>query len=323
MPDCSFKPYQTEENKKSDLTLKSLFTKSDDHKLSLFAYPDDEGIKKNGGKIGAALGPDSIRTSFYKMTPTSSMKSLTLKDHGNLSFKGSNLKERHNFASSQIEKELLKDKICIGLGGGHDYGYVDGAAFLKASQTKSDSTKPIIVNFDAHFDLRNLDKGISSGTPFFRLIEDFGETFTLFEVGIQSHCNSLSLFDYAKSKEQIKTLHYDDLYPKNEFDFDYFKTSIDKASTAKQDCYISVDIDGFSSALAPGCSQSWPTGFDINSFFKMFHYLTEKFNVKVLGIYEVSPPLDHTELTSRLAALIMYKFLETQASTPFISKDTE
>ncbi len=306
MSKCSFTPYNIPANSKSDLTIKSLL--KDNHAYSILGYPDDEGIFKNGGKIGAALGPDSIRTSLYKMTPVKKMEALTLKDLGNLSFKDSSLEERHSFASDKVKSELDNNKTCITFGGGHDYGYVDGAAFLK----NSNSSKPLIVNFDAHFDLRNLDKGISSGTPFFRLIEEFGESFELFEIGIQKQCNSANLFDFANSKENIKTLHYDNLYPNHTFSMNHFEKELPQTDQ-KRDCYISVDIDGFSSAFAPGCSQSWPTGFDMNSFFKMFDHLIKNFNVKILGIYEVSPPLDHTELTSRLAALITYRFLELKA----------
>ena len=73
---------------------------------------------------------------------------------------------------------------------------------------------------------------------------------------------------------------------------------------------MSVDIDGFSSQYAPGCSQSWPIGIDPVSFFKMFSYLMERFEVRVLGIYEVAPPLDLGPLTSRLAGLIAYKYID-------------
>ncbi len=306
MSSCSFIPYSFNQNLKDDLTLQSLIKKNEDHNFSIFGYPDDEGILNNGGKVGAALGPDSIRASLYKMTPSKKINKISIKDFGNLSFKSSSLKQRHIYALRKVEKELLNNKTCISFGGGHDYAYADGSAFLK----NSNSPKPLIVNFDAHFDLRNLDRGISSGTPFFRLLKEFGSSFDLYEVGIQKQCNSKNLFDFADSKENIKTLHYNDLYPDHSFNFSYFKNSLPKE---KKDCYISVDIDGFSSAFAPGCSQSWPTGFDINSFFKMFNYLIINFNVKLLGIYEVSPPLDHTELTSRLAALITYRFLELKA----------
>lgn len=305
---CSFTPYETTLNKKADLTLKSFLVDSD-QSISIFGYPDDDGIKFNGGKTGAADGPNEIRKAFYKMTPSPSMDSLKIKDFGNLCFEDSSLEERHDYASNEVKKELDQNKTVVSFGGGHDYGYVDGAAFLN-SQLNS---KPIIINFDAHFDLRNLDKGISSGTPFFRLIEEFKGSFDLFEVGIQKQCNSKNLFDYAKSKDNIHTLHYDDLYPNHSFDFEFFKKSIEEKTKLKQDCYLSVDIDGFSSAFAPGCSQSWPTGFDMNSFFKMFDYLNDRFNVHMLGIYEVSPALDHEELTSRLAALITYRFLEKRS----------
>lgn len=308
MSKLSFTPYHVEQNAKADLTLKSLLSEEAPH-FSILGYPDDEGIKLNGGKSGAALGPESIRKALYKMTPTSDMTSLKIKDMGNLNFKGSSLAERHIFSSDEVLKNLDQSRV-ISFGGGHDYGYVDGRAFLKNCKKKGSENKPLILNFDAHFDLRNLDKGLSSGTPFFRLIEEFKDSFELFEIGIQKQCNSSSLFDYANNKKNITTLHYDQLYPEHKFNFEYFKQSVEAFTIEKQDCFLSIDIDGFSSAFAPGCSQSWPTGFDMNSFFKMFDYICERFNVHIMGIYEVSPPLDHTELTSRLAALITYRFLE-------------
>ena len=35
----------------------------------ILGYPDDEGIKLNGGRTGAALAPTAIRQFLYKMTP--------------------------------------------------------------------------------------------------------------------------------------------------------------------------------------------------------------------------------------------------------------
>jgi len=307
--DCSFKGYKFLENKKSDLTLQSLVSKVKNADVKIFGYPDDEGIFLNGGKLGAAKGPAEIRKAFYKMTPTQEMESLIIKDEGDLDFKSSTIEERHSFASQTVLENF--DQKVLSFGGGHDYGYVDGSAFIK--KFKGSKTKPLVFNFDAHFDLRNLDKGLSSGTPFFRLIEDFKDDFHLFEVGIQKQCNGKGLFEFAKAKSNITTLHYDELYPTQEFNFKYFKNAVENFTVKKQDCFVSVDIDGFSSAFAPGCSQSWPTGFDMKSFFQMFDYLFERFNLHIVGIYEVSPPLDHEELTSRLAALISYRFLELTA----------
>ena len=72
--------------------------------------------------------------------------------------------------------------------------------------------------------------------------------------------------------------------------------------------YLSVDIDGFSNAYAMGCSQSWSTGFSPQGFFPLLQVLMSNLDVQVLGIYEVSPPLDLDDRTSKLAAQILYAF---------------
>ncbi|RYZ82204.1 MAG: formimidoylglutamase, partial [Proteobacteria bacterium] len=73
--------------------------------------------------------------------------------------------------------------------------------------------------------------------------------------------------------------------------------------------FISVDIDAFSSAVAPGCSQSWANGFMPDQFFPLFDLLLKRCDVRALGIYEVSPPLDQDDRTSKLAALIAHRMI--------------
>ncbi|HLR26945.1 MAG TPA: hypothetical protein VK112_13855, partial [Fodinibius sp.] len=38
-------------------------------KVVLLGFPSDEGVKRNGGREGAAEAPDEIRKELYKMTP--------------------------------------------------------------------------------------------------------------------------------------------------------------------------------------------------------------------------------------------------------------
>ena len=53
--------------------------------------------------------------------------------------------------------------------------------------------------------------------------------------------------------------------------------------------FLSLDIDVFSSLFAPGASQSWPMGIDPTEFIKLLDVLDKKLDVRMLGIYEVSP----------------------------------
>src|SRR5689334_18672538 len=37
--------------------------------IVIIGCPTDEGVKRSGGREGAALAPDAIREEFYKLTP--------------------------------------------------------------------------------------------------------------------------------------------------------------------------------------------------------------------------------------------------------------
>ncbi len=280
-----------------------IMTSADQADYVICGYPDDEGIKLNGGRLGAALAPHEIRKAFYKMTSGALPKSKIF-DAGNIDLKLP-LEERHRVALTEAEKYYASNKFMISLGGGHDYGYPDTQSFLNAF--KKSKLKPVVINFDAHLDVRPLDKGLSSGTPFYRMLTANPKLCHFFEIGIQDQCNSLTHLKWCEDQgghivnlEEIR----------NKGLLAVFKKLLKPYK--KNPCFISVDIDSFSSAFAPGCSQSWPTGLTPDDFFAGFDFLFQQLDIKGLGIYEVSPPLDVQPLTSRLAALILYRCLRNR-----------
>jgi formiminoglutamase len=265
-------------------------------------YPDDEGIKLNGGRIGANLAPQEIRKAFYKMT-SGYLPEVSLFDAGNLD-PSLSLDKKHQVAEKSATKFYELGKFMISLGGGHDYGYPDTQAFLNSF--KNSKLKPVVINFDAHLDVRNLDHGLTSGTPFYRLLTANPKACHFFEIGIQEHCNSLDHIQWCKSQGGHIAFLSD--LQKPDGLLKYFKNALKKYKS--HPCFISVDIDSFSSSFAPGCSQSWPQGLAPDDFFPAFDFLFQQMAVKGIGLYEVSPPLDVQPLTSRLAALILYRCLK-------------
>ena len=156
----------------------------------IIGYPDDDGIKANGGRPGAALGPSSIRKNFYKMTPSlfaEKNSKISIVDIGDLSLvPGENLATRHLRAQTIVSKLLnLGFHICT-LGGGHDYGFPDFSAF--SATNISNKIRPIILNFDAHLDVRSFTDQAHSGNPFFQLLEKYGGQIDFYEFGIQDWC---------------------------------------------------------------------------------------------------------------------------------------
>lgn len=275
--------------------------------VGMWGYADDDGIILNAGRAGAQLAPEVIRKFFYRLTPPSmSNQPFLISDYGDWT-SGSSLSSQIELISPLLAHYLQLHPM-ITLGGGHDYGSVDGAGFMQwhLQNTTVSALKPLIINFDAHLDVRPWQKGLSSGTPFSWLLDHYPGQFEFLEVGIQNHCSSPHHRKWLH-KKQVPII-----------DLDFIRKvgilpalqQVLAGTSMNQSCYISLDIDVFSQSYAPGCSQSWGAGFVYEEMEMALSWLLLNKNVRLLGIYEVSPPLDTDSKTSKLAACMMDNFVK-------------
>ncbi len=291
----------------------------------IFGYPDDEGVANNRGRVGAREAPEEIRQKLDRMTPPYPLGLSLPKE--NLAFDGGNLPlgpgaqedlaARHLRAQAKASWALQQGYRWISLGGGHDYAQPDGAAFAQCCREKGQ--KPLILNFDAHLDMRPSERGINSGTPFYRLLQEFPEI-ALVEIGIQEHCNASEHWQWGLERG-VKVLTLDELSgpvggSSGSVGVKGLLLHVQAAlrpwlpeGDTKPLCFISVDIDAFSSSYAPGASASYPTGLEPQEFLQTLDWLMEHLNCPMLGVYEVSPPLDLDGRTAKLAAQIVHRFL--------------
>lgn len=272
---------------------------------ALLGYPDDEGIIINKGRVGASEGPDAIRSIFYRTAL--GLEPATLTDIGNLKTEGP-LAERHERAKQVLEALHRQNKSIITLGGSHDYGYPDGAAFLHHFKDQ----KSVVINFDAHLDVRPTSKGLSSGTPFFRLKEQFSKM-NLVQFGIQPQCNAQAHYKWCYERD-IEIIDWPTLLQNPQSLTANLSSTLERLDLLHCPAFLSLDIDVFHHGIAPGCSQSWATGLDGNQFFLILNWLKSHLKIKHFGIYEVSPPLDHGVSTSRLAAQWIHQLLERKTT---------
>lgn len=295
-PDLIFKKNDRQDERLGNLTNNSLPANA-----IVAGYPDDDGIRLNGGRPGAHEGPDAIRKVFYKMTPPLDFQGeLSIHDQGNLNIANTSLEERHKYALINTKKNLSHDLRVITLGGGHDYGYPDSMAFHETYQNQPH----VIINFDAHLDVRPVENSqFHSGTPFFRLLsEKKSDHLNFFEVGIQKHCNSKTHYNWAAQ-------HARGIYFAEKSQLDWLSLSQDLQNFKGAPLFVSFDIDCLRSSEAPGCSQSWPSGLKLAQVLDFFNFLEKTFTWRMLGIYEVSPPLEKDNLTAKAASLLMSQFL--------------
>lgn len=268
--------------------------------IVIAGYPDDEGTRLNKGRPGSNEAPHAIRSFLYRTTPHINFKKAyrPIYDIGNLKIKG-RLSDRHELAKKNAESIFKANNFFLSFGGSHDYAYADGSAFLNIF--KSTKNKPLIVNFDAHADCRPDKLGPNSGTPFYKLLNEYQNQFHLIEIGLEKLCNNQTYIEWAKSKKA--QLYFND---QNKEAYARLNLLLKKKSPV----WISLDMDVFSSTLSMGTSNNWPFGFDLKDFIPFYKLLLQSNRVQGLGIYEVVPSLDPSQTTSKLAAQLAYKAIE-------------
>lgn len=270
--------------------------------VAILGYPDDEGVRLNGGRAGAKEGPDAIRNWLYRTTPHLSRKTRSFFDLGNLKF-SSDLKQRHDDVAAEVHDLLGKGHRVLSLGGGNDYAYADGMGFLKTFQGEAG----LILNIDAHFDVRDLKKGLTSGTPFYRLLES-DYKFDFFEIGIQSQCNSKLHEHYVRQKGG-QIISMEDILLSGESFKDFTFKKLNSSLKKKPKVFLAIDMDAFSYPFAAGTSAAWPLGLLPHDFYPFLIELMAKADVTVLGLYETAPGLESGVGTAKLAAQWAHTFL--------------
>lgn len=265
-------------------------------KVGILGYSSEEGVIRNQGRTGTIEGPAVIR----KMLGSVALhlpENLPVYDYGDVFTLDQDMESAHELISKTSYDLLATHHLPVILGGGHDVAYAHGKGVMKHVKEKGE--KLGIINLDAHFDLRLPVKGKGhSGSPFFQLAEENLADFNYLALGIQRAANPKSLFDTAE-KLKARYIVMEEFRLHNweyiEEQIIWFIDSVDKI-------YLSIDLDGFSSAFAPGVSAPSPMGFNPQIAFKVFELIVKSKKLVSLDVVELNPQFDQDNATARLAA---------------------
>jgi formiminoglutamase len=252
---------------------------------AIIGLPDDRGVRLNGGRPGAAEGPAAIRKWFQRLVWTAE---LAVADLGDLLL-SDDLDGDHQTATAAIAAALgHADRVAI-LGGGHDWGFCPISALMQGGTTA-------FINFDAHLDVRP-SKVHHSGTSYWRALEAGIVGGNATWVGVQRSAT-------AEAHRQYVDAHGGRVYWSDE-------TAATKLSRTGYDYLdVSLDMDVFSLAHAPGVSAPQALGLSPATLLPVLEAALRLPNLRTFGIYETAPLLDNeAEATSRLAARCLWQAL--------------
>ncbi len=288
------------------MALEELTQEADSKIFALLGYACDEGVRRNQGRIGAEYGPGQIRRQLAKL-PNLLNEGTRFVDLGNVNCLGGNMEGAQAHLAELVSQTLGKNAFPLLLGGGHDMAY---GHFTGIKKYVGGDKSIGIINFDAHFDLRipnmeDSEKTGNSGTPFYQIAKDCEKSGTPFQylcLGIRKDANTKVLFQTAQNLE----VSYVEKHNFTMHHLEAVKTEIGRFSENLDYIYVTVDLDGFSSAYAPGTSAASPMGFDPQLVMECLEQIIKSNKLISLDIAEMNPDYDLDHQTAKLAASLVH-----------------
>jgi formiminoglutamase len=269
--------------------------------FSILGYACDEGVARNRGRVGAYHGPDHIKKALGPM-PNHLPQKYQLFDLGNIVCIGDDLEGAQKSLSETVGLILSQKSFPIVLGGGHDMAY----GHFKGIRNHFGPSKKIgIINFDAHFDLRDNGGVPTSGTPFHQIATEAqtnGEDFNYLCLGIRRDANPKVLFETAQQTGSKFIL-------RPEFTLGNLKKvnkKLQKFLDKVDLVYVTLDLDGFASAYAPGVSAPSPLGFNPEIVLECLNTIIASKKLTALDLAEYNPTYDIDGITAKLAASLIH-----------------
>ncbi|WP_153723351.1 formimidoylglutamase [Sporosarcina cascadiensis] len=262
---------------------------------TLIGFSSEEGVRRNNGRLGAAEGPNALRSELAKL-PWRMAAEYQLMDAGTVVCEDDRLEQAQAELGAAVCASLSKQSKPVILGGGHETAY---GHYLGVREFIGPDKKLGVINIDAHFDLRSYEEQPSSGTMFKQML-DSDQNVEYLVLGIQEFGNTDILFNEADAKGVTYVLE-------QEITSGILNETLQKISSfiEKQD-YVLLTLcsDVLNSAVAPGVSAPSPFGLDplvVRTFIQTVasHEKTLSFDIS-----EINPALDHHNQTVKLGAYL-------------------
>lgn len=250
--------------------------------IAILGLADDEGVRLNGGRVGAREGPTAIRSALVRYGALDSPFEWSIVfDAGDVVPAGT-LEETHSRVREAVASLLSLGLFPIGLGGGHDLT-------LPLVQAVHEHVGRALVGvyFDAHLDVRG---EVGSGMGFRRLVE-IGAARELHVHGLDRYSNACEHMEWFRDHGgRVEAFDAEALW-------------------AIGDLFVSLDLDVIDQSHAPGVSAMNPCGWTPSQVERWVRAAARQAALRCFDIMELNPRVDEGGRTARLAARLLLAFI--------------
>jgi agmatinase len=266
------------------------------------------GVPYDGGtsyRTGPRMGPRHVREQSAIIRPynpvlkVSPFSSLRVADYGDLSVNPISIEDTYDRITKGLKPVLDAGTIPMCVGGDH-------SILLPILRAIHAAHGPVaLVQFDAHSDTWDQYWGMkySHGTPVRRAIEEnLLDEAHILQVGLRGQLYSEDDMSYLL-EHNIKFITAEEFH---EHGMELVRQKLKGFEDRK--VYFTLDIDVVDPAFAPGTGTPQVGGFSSDQILRLVRVL-KGLNLVGCDLVEVSPQYDSAEITSLLAANLLFEQL--------------
>lgn len=250
----------------------------------LLGFACDEGVRRNHGRPGADQGPRALRSglanlAWHQTYPVYDAGDILCIDHVSLELAQQKL-------ACHVTEILNEGHFPLVLGGGHEtaYGSWCGLADKYPEETIG------IINFDAHFDLRE-GKNATSGTPFAQIASVCQLTNRPFHylcLGIAEPSNTDALFSKAKKLG----VHWRFDHDMNSWQQGEIQQQLLDFIEYLDVVYLTIDLDVLPGTVMPAVSAPAARGVALDVIEPLIVLLAKSGKLALADVVELNPNFD-------------------------------
>jgi agmatinase/guanidinopropionase len=272
--------------------------------VAIVGVPFDSGA--NSWRSGARLGPRQIRANslqlwgYNRVQQVGPLEVLRVVDYGDVAVDLTRIDRTHEQIEREVREVLQGGTAVIALGGDHSISL----PLLRAHAAQHGPLA--LIHFDSHTD--TYSEAMDHGTPFYHALkEGLVAREAYIQVGIRGPLYEPDEIE-ATQALGARVLPIEECMEKG-------VTAVLQTiyqHIGRTPAYVTLDIDSIDPAYAPGTGTPEVGGF---TSYQMLQLVRGLRGLKLVGfdLVEVSPPYDHGEVTSILAANLLFEFLSLLA----------
>jgi len=258
------------------------------------------------GLLGAPLAAGSVTPGACDRAPALLRKTLKriarydigmgrsvftpVRDRGDIDLTGLTIEQATDPIRNAVEASVGEHALTLVAGG-------NNAITRPAVLALGDLGKVGLITLDAHFDMRDLDAGLSNGNPVRALIQDGLPGRNIAQIGLASFANTAKMHRDAIAAGSL-AISIDEVRGAG------IASAVEKAIEHTDHCkalVVDCDIDVIDRSQMPGAPGARPGGMDVTDFFWAVRRLARERRTRVIDLTEWDPSLDPTDLSALTA----------------------